>query len=105
MHGNVDHKKTADSFRDKRYLYVKNFFSKPVLDYLKAYYRVLQTNDKFHQDDQCPLSLSVGGDPAFDAVLEWMTPSISRLVGFDVAPTYSYTRIYAKGDVLKRHLD
>jgi len=38
-------------------------------------------------------------------VLGWINPDVSRLVGLDLAPTYSYTRIYAKGDVLARHSD
>ncbi len=106
MHGsNIDYKKTESSFRDRRYLYVKNLLPKAVLDYLKVYYQILQANDRFHKDSQCRLSLAVGGDPAFDAVLEWITPDVSRLVGLDLAPTYSYTRIYAKGDVLARHSD
>src|SRR5207249_8695929 len=40
-----------------------------------------------------------------DAVLEWIRPEVSRLVGFDLAPTFSYTRQYAKGEVLARHRD
>jgi hypothetical protein len=63
------------------------------------------TSGKFHKDSQCPLSLSVGGDAGFDAVLCWIAPALGRLIGMDLAPTYSYTRIYAKGDVLRRHSD
>ena len=75
MHGsNIDYKNTESVFRDKRYLYVKNLLPKAVLDYLKVYYQILQANDKFRKDSQCPLSLAVGGDPAFDAVLGWITP-------------------------------
>ena len=106
MHGsNIDYKKTESVFRDKRYLYVKNLLPKAVLDYLKVYYQILRANDSLRKDGQCPLSLAIGGDPALDAVLGWITPDISRVVGFDLAPTYSYTRIYAKGDVLARHSD
>jgi hypothetical protein len=49
--------------------------------------------------------LSLGGDPALDAILEWIRPEVSRLVGFKLAPTYSYTRRYAKGEILARHTD
>jgi len=106
MHGtNIDYKQTAIYFRDRRYLYVNNFLPKTFLDYLRVYYQILQADDRFYKDDQCPLSLSVGGDPAFDAVLGWITPDVSRLVGLDLVPTYSYTRIYTKGDILQRHSD
>jgi len=88
-----------------RYLLVKGILPPPILEYLKVYYAILMTNDRFYADDQCPLSLSLGGDPALDALLEWIRPEVSRLVGFDLAPTYSYTRRYAKGEVLTRHTD
>jgi hypothetical protein len=76
-----------------------------ILNYLKVYYSILIANQKLHKDTQCPSSLALGGDPALDAVLEWIRPKISRLVGLDLAPTYSYTRQYAKGEVLDRHTD
>jgi len=76
-----------------------------ILNYLKVYYSILMANDKFHKDSQCLSSLALGGDPALDAVLEWIRPKVSRLVGFDLAPTYSYTRQYAKGEALVRHTD
>ena len=34
-----------------------------------------------------------------------MNAKLNRLVGFELAPTHSYTRIYSKGDVLERHCD
>ena len=76
-----------------------------MLEYLKVYYGILTANNRFCNDGVCPLSLSLCGDPALDAVLEWIRPKLSRLVGFDLAPTYSFTRQYAKGEVLERHTD
>jgi len=76
-----------------------------LLEYLKVYYAILMANNRFGIDSQCPLSLSLGGDAALDAVLEWIRPEVIRLVGFDLAPTYSYTRQYMKGEVLTRHTD
>src|SRR5438067_11604987 len=61
--------------------------------------------NRFCNDSQYPSSLSLGGDAGLDAVLEWIRPEVSRLVGFDLAPTFSYTRQYAKGEVLARHVD
>jgi hypothetical protein len=76
-----------------------------ILEYLKVYYAVLLTNNTFSKDEQCPSSLSLGADPGLDAILEWVRPKVSRLVGFELAPTYSYTRRYAKGELLPRHTD
>src|SRR5439155_13263578 len=104
-HPHTYYVRTARSFRKMRYLLVKGILPPPILEYLKVYYAILMKNDTFYADDQCPLSLSLGGDPALDALLEWIRPEVSRLVGFDLAPTYSYTRRYAKGEVLTRHTD
>ena len=78
---------------------------RPLLDYLKTYYAVLLNNNAFARDEQCPSSLSLGADRGLDAVLEWIRPEVSRLVGLELAPTYSYTRRYAKGELLPRHVD
>jgi hypothetical protein len=96
---------TAKRFREKRYLFLKGLLPPPLLKYLKVYYAVLLADDRFSHDAQCPSSLSLGGDPAFDAVMEWIRPELTRMVGFSLAPTYSYTRRYAKGEALARHLD
>ncbi|MEY2542167.1 MAG: hypothetical protein QOI22_1769 [Verrucomicrobiota bacterium] len=97
--------RTARTFRERRYLFVKRILPRTILEYLKVYYAILLANDKFCRDSQCPLSLSLGGDLALDAVLEWIRPEIGRLVGFELAPTYSYTRRYARGEKLARHTD
>jgi hypothetical protein len=97
--------RTARSFRERRYLLVKRILPQTMLEYLKVYYAILMANNRFGNDSQCPSSLSLGGDAALDAVLEWIRPEISRLVGFNLAPTYSYTRQYAKGEMLARHMD
>ena len=56
-------------------------------------------------DQQIPNTYSIYGDPAFDTLLMKMLPVMKRETGLDVVPTYSYARIYKKGDILKRHKD
>jgi hypothetical protein len=104
-HPRIYYVQTAKWFRTRRYLLVKGLLPSPILDYLKVYYAVLMANNKFRHDDLCPTSLSLGGDPGLDAFLEWIRPEVSQLVGFDLAPTFSYTRQYAKGELLPRHRD
>jgi hypothetical protein len=96
---------TARRFRKDRYLLVKGVLPSALLEYLKVYYGILMANNRFWNDRACPSSLSLGGDPGLDAILEWIRPELSRLVGFDVVPTFSYTRQYAKGEALARHRD
>ena len=97
--------RAAKQFRQKRYLFLKGMLPPPLLEYLKVYYAILLADNYFSHDSQCPSSLSLGCDPALDAVMEWIRPEVSRLVGFALAPTYSYTRRYVKSELLKRHVD
>ncbi|HEX4638353.1 MAG TPA: hypothetical protein VH170_02590 [Chthoniobacterales bacterium] len=97
--------RTARQFRKSRYLFVKELLPAEILRYLKIYYDILLENGLFTRDDQCPASLSLGGDPGLDAVLEWIRPEVGRLVGLELAPAYSYTRRYGKGELLARHKD
>jgi hypothetical protein len=76
----IDYVQSAITFRERRYLLVKAIFPRPILDYLNVYCGILLANNRFSKDDQCPLSLSIGGDPGLDAVLEWIRPEISHLV-------------------------
>jgi hypothetical protein len=97
--------RAAKQFRRKRYLFLKGMLPPPLLEYLKVYYAIVLADNYFSHDSQCPSSLSLSCDPALDAVLEWIRPEVSRLVGFALAPTYSYTRRYCKGELLDRHVD
>jgi hypothetical protein len=101
VHGNtIDYDQVAVSFRERRYLVVKHFLPEPVLQYLKVYCGILRANNRFRKDNR--YSLAIGGDPVFDAVLCWLSLDVSRLVGFDLAPTFSYAYISAKGDARPR---
>jgi hypothetical protein len=45
------------------------------------------------------------GDVVFDTLLEKILPIVENSVGSPVFPTYSYFRLYGKGDRLPRHRD
>jgi hypothetical protein len=102
---NAYYERSARRFRKERYLFVKELLPSEILRFLQIYYGVLLNNSLFYRDEQCPASLSLGGDPGLDSVLEWIRPELERLVGFKLAPAYSYTRRYAKGELLSRHKD
>ena len=56
-------------------------------------------------DQQVINTYSIYGDPTFDTLLMKVLPIMKKETGLDVVPTYSYARIYKKGDILKRHKD
>jgi len=43
--------------------------------------------------------------PPSEKILDFLVEPISRLIGVDLFPAYSYVRKYLPGDVLKRHID
>src|SRR5215471_298110 len=84
----------STTFRERRYLILRAVLSEEMVSFLGTYSDILIANNRFSHDDQCPLSLSLGGDPGFDAVLEWIRPEIERLIEIELVPTYSCVRRY-----------
>ena len=56
-------------------------------------------------DQQVPETYSHYSDIAMETLLEKLVEPMSKETGLNLIPTYSYARIYKKGDVLKRHKD
>jgi hypothetical protein len=56
-------------------------------------------------DSQCPKSKSFYGDPLAETILKTSCDLISKNVGLELLPTYSYVRIYEKKEHLVKHLD
>jgi hypothetical protein len=57
------------------------------------------------KDRLVPGTPAAYADPAFEGLLEHLRPRIEALTGYALHPTYSYFRIYKKGDALARHRD
>lgn len=94
-----------DDFNNKKYVVLKQVLSKE--DCRSACERLFKLYDesKTVNDDQCPLSDSIYGDVFFDNMLEQFTEVFSDISGRSLLPTYSYARIYRKGEELKIHTD
>lgn len=45
------------------------------------------------------------GDPTFDGLLEYLRPVVEERSGLALDPTFSYFRLYKRGDALRRHRD
>ena len=56
-------------------------------------------------DDQIPETYSHYSDIAMETLLQKLRPSVEKETGLELNETYSYARIYKKGDVLERHKD
>ena len=56
-------------------------------------------------DTQVPDTYSHYADIAMETLLTWVQPVMEKHTGLKLSPTYSYARIYKKGDILNRHKD
>ena len=56
-------------------------------------------------DHQVPGTFAIYGDFFIETLLMKMLPKINELTGRELVPSYSYVRLYKKGDKLYRHKD
>ena len=56
-------------------------------------------------DEQIPDTPSWHDDLAMKNLMCYLTPDMEKHTGESLIPTYSYLRVYKKGDELKRHID
>ena len=56
-------------------------------------------------DEQIPNTYSHYADPVMETLLMKVLPVMKQETDLDLIPTYSYARLYKKGDILKRHKD
>ena len=57
------------------------------------------------KDEQIPNTFSCYGDTFMETLMMKVLPVMKQHTDLDVIPTYSYTRAYKKGDILKKHKD
>ena len=56
-------------------------------------------------DHQVPGAYSKYGDWVMETLLMYVIPVMKEKTGMELVPTYSYTRLYEKGNILHRHKD
>ena len=96
---------SIDYFEKNRNIYLSEVVSKNICKDLSDHMHNLLKEGKLVQDEQCPLSWSVYGDPKFDALLSNLAKPLSAKLGVELLPTYTYARLYQPGDILKKHTD
>lgn len=94
-----------ECFEKNRYVFLTNAVSHQQCASLTQHMFQLYEENKLEKDDQCPLSDSIYGDPIFDELAASLAPVLSKQLGIELLPTYTYCRIYRPGEVLVRHRD
>jgi len=109
------------SFKENKYIVIKGAVSKELADFCYDYFllkrKVVQTLfankiiSPFNKmwgvwnDAQVPETYSHYADIVMETLLTKVQPIMKEKTELKLIPTYSYARIYKKGDELKRHKD
>jgi len=101
------------SFKKNKYVVVKKVISKDIanlaFNYLLLKKEVFSTT-KFNflgtfEDPQAPNTYSTYGDILMDSLLKIVKPVMEKYTNLKLVETYSYSRLYKKGDILHKHKD
>ena len=88
-----------------KYFFLKNFINK---NEAKAYSLKMfeaSKNGEFYVDDQCNKSESFYNHKMFEELLEKTRRLVEKKTNVNLQSTFSYARIYKKGEVLSKHID
>jgi hypothetical protein len=112
-------KKSA--FQKNKYSILRKAVSKEIADFAYSYFLNKRKVAKFlfdnryispytdywgvWHDEQAPNTYAHYADIVMETLLEKVKPTMEQHTGIKLSPTYSYARIYKKGDVLARHKD
>lgn len=97
---------TAETFVRQGYVVLPGLIEPVLADYLWSYVHTKFASMLGRTGDlQVPNTPCGYGDAAFDGLLEYLRPRVADAAGLQLYPTYSYFRLYKRGDVLKRHRD
>ena len=109
------------SFKTKKYQVIRGALSKELANFIFNYMMLqrdavdfMMKNNKVNplnpfigrrDDTQVPGAYSKYADWVMETLLQYMRPIMKAKTGLELIPTYSYTRLYEKGHILKRHKD
>ena len=103
------------------YKIIRQVISKELTDFVYSYFLmkrnvarkmyddryISQSNYDYGRwnEEQIPETYSHYADIAMETLLQNLQPKMEKETGLKLTPTYSYARIYKKGDILHRHKD
>lgn len=93
------------NFDKNKYIILRNFFNPYDVMRMSRRMWFLKSNNLLIKDNQCPLSESIYSDPVHSEMQEMYRYNLEELIGYQLFPTYTYSRIYSPREVLERHRD
>ena len=95
-----------EDFEKNGYLVIPEFISKEMVDFFKSYFLLrIRAGHATPGDPQAPYSQCFYSDPLVETILLKKLKFLYRKINIELLPTYSYTRLYSKNDVLEKHID
>ena len=108
-------------FKTKKYQVIRNALDPRLANFIFNYMMLqrdavdwMMKNNKLNaynpfigrrDDQQVPGAYSKYADWVMETLLVYMIPIMKAKTGLELVPTYSYTRLYEKGNILRRHKD
>src|SRR5579862_8364022 len=97
---------TAAIFERDRYVILPSLLREPALSqFFRHACNIAKTGIASVADIQVPGTPSYYGDFMMDGLLNTLLPQIEQACGLKLFPTYSYFRVYKRGDALPKHSD
>ena len=109
------------SFKTKKYQVIRGALPKGMANFIFNYMMLqrdavdfMVKNNKVNlanpfigtrEDRQVPGAYAKYGDWVMETLLMYMIPIMKQRTGMELIPTYTYTRLYEKGNILHRHKD
>ncbi len=98
-------KDLAQLFARQKYVVWRSCLKEPQLSLLYRYANKRADAGTMKSDGTAPGALSSAGDVFMDGLLVDLLPGTEAISDLKLFPTYSYFRVYHRGDVLARHTD
>jgi hypothetical protein len=95
----------SEVYRSSGAIVVDELVPPPLVSFLVDYLNLRGASGAMAQDSQVPGSLILYGDPSFDTLLAQLAEPLSALLDIRLVPTYSFARVYRRGNVLPMHTD
>jgi hypothetical protein len=98
-------------FQTNSCVVLKNFIDpttiKTISQYMENKFRLFQWDKRpvGSTMEEEPSALSCYADPLIECLLQQSVESMEEVTGFELYPTYSFSRVYLKGDELTPHID
>ena len=98
--------KNAVSFELANFIFNYFLLKRDAVDFMYKH-NITYNNGMFGTwiDQQVPNTYSHYSDMVMETLMMKVLPKMQQETGLQLIPTYSYARLYKKGDILKRHKD